>query len=281
MRGRTPKSEIRNPKEIRRPKAEGCDERKARRERQERVPPRCARRSARSTLHARRAPGASLRISAFLRASDFGIRILVLGFTLLIAQLSFSAANPSAPDEIPVLRPPHAEIPPTYWEQHGFLVVAGVVLLVALVSVAIWFLTRPKPPVVIPPEVQARKALEPLGRQTEDGALLSQVSHILRHYVTGAFKLPPDELTTTEFCRAIAGHEQIGPELSVALREFLVECDRRKFSPAAPAPPFGVVAHALKLIEQSQARLKALAQAASQPVGDAKPNPPLPAKHAK
>ena len=47
----------------------------------------------------------------------------------------------------------------------------------------------------------------------EDGALLSQVSQILRHYVVAAFDLPPGELTTAEFCRAIAGHARIGPEL--------------------------------------------------------------------
>ncbi len=136
-----------------------------------------------------------------------------------------------------------------------------------LVGAAVWFLTRPKPPVVVPPEVQARQALEPLRQQPEDGALLSQVSQILRHYVTAAFHLPPGELTTTEFCRAIAGHERVGPELSAALSDFLRQCDQRKFSLPAPAPPLSAVAQALKLIDQAQARLAALAQPAAQPSG--------------
>jgi hypothetical protein len=185
----------------------------------------------------------------------FGFRILALGFSLLAVQPSFAAAtNTPASDEIPALRPPHAELAPTYWEQHGVAVVVCAGLCLVLVGVAVWFLTRPKPPVVVPPEVLARKALEPLGQRTEDGALLSEVSHILHQYVTAAFNLPPEELTTAEFCRAIAGHEQIGPELSTALSEFLQKCDQRKFSPPAPAPPLSVVDQALKLIDQAQAR---------------------------
>jgi hypothetical protein len=202
------------------------------------------------------------RFSAFLRISDFGPRILVAALYLLAAQPSLAAAtNPPTDGEIPALRPPHAELGPTYWEQHGVGIVVCVGLVLALVGVAIWLLARPKPPVVVPPEVLARKALEPLGQRSEDGALLSEVSHILHQYVTAAFNLPPIELTTTEFCRAIAGHEQIGPDLSTALSEFLQKCDQRKFSPPAPAPPLSVVGQALKLIDQAQARQVTLAQA--------------------
>lgn len=251
MKGRTPKSEIRNQKEIRRPKAEGQSG--------------CGARLSQTTAVGTRADRTSspfgFRISAFLRASDFGLRILALGFSLLVAQPSFAAAtNTPTNGEIPALRPPRPEMAPTYWEQHGVVIVVCVVLFLAVVGVAIWFLTRPKPPIVVPPEALARKALEPLAQRPEDGALLSQVSQILRHYVSAAFDLPPIELTTTEFCRAIAGHEQVGPELSAALSEFLVRCDQRKFSPPAPAPPLSVVTHALKLIDQAQARRNALAQ---------------------
>jgi len=231
MRGRNPKSEIRNPKEIRSPKAEG-----------------------QSLCGARFASAFGFRISAFLRISGFGFRILALTLSLLAVPPSFASTNTPTNGEIPALRPPRPEMAPTYWEQHSVGVVVCVGLFLALIGVAIWFLTRPKPPVVVPPEVLARKALEPLAQRPEDGALLSQVSQILRHYVSAAFDLPPIELTTTEFCRAIAGHEQVGPELSAALSEFLHQCDQRKFSPPAPAPPLSVVAHALKLIDQAQAR---------------------------
>jgi hypothetical protein len=163
------------------------------------------------------------------------------------------------------LRPPHAEIPPTFWEQYGLWVILCGVLVLGLVCVAAWFLTRPKPPVIVPPEVQARQALEPLRQQPEDGALLSRLSQILRRYVIAAFDLPPGELTTTEFCRAIAGHDPVGPDLSATLSEFFRQCDQRKFAPPpAPAPPFGAVAQALNLIDQAQARRLALAQSAAQ-----------------
>ena len=241
MRGRNPKPETRRPKEIRRPKSD-CGAR-------------LSSAAAVGTLAGRASNLFGFRISAFLRVSGFGLRILAAALSLLFAQSLFAAdTNPATNSEIPALRPPHAELAPTYWEQHGVAVVVCVVLFLALVGVAIWYLTRPKPPVVIPPEVLARKALEPLGQRAEDGALLSQVSHILHQYVTAAFNLPPEELTTAEFCRAIAGHEQVGADLSAALSEFLQKCDQRKFSPPAPAPPLSVVDQALKLIDQAQAR---------------------------
>ena len=248
MKGRNPKTEIRRKSEARNPKSEGWR--------------RCgARLSPAAAARPRRAiPLFGFRVSAFLRISDLGLRISALRL-LLAAQPAPAAATNSltvAPDAIPPLRPPHAEIPPTFWEQHGLWVVIVGVLLLALIGAAVWFLTRPKPPVVVPHDVQARLALEPLREQPEDGALLSRVSQILRHYVAAAFCLPSGELTTAEFCHAITGHAEIGPDLSAALSEFLHQCDQRKFSPPAPAPQFGAVAQALKLIDQSQARRLAL-----------------------
>ena len=163
---------------------------------------------------------------------------------------------------------------PTLWDQYSLWIILSVVLLLALVCAAVWFLTRPKPPMIVPAEVQARQALEPLRQQPEDGALLSRVSQILRHYVIAAFRLPPGELTTAEFCRAIAGHGLIGPELSAALSDFLRQCDQRKFSPPPPAPPLSAVAQALKLIDQAQACRLAPAQIVSQPTGTPDATPP-------
>jgi len=215
---------------------------------------------------ARLSPAAAAGMSLRREAGAFGIWISFVALALFIPRLAFAPdTNSLDPDAIPPLRPPHAEIPPTFWDQYSLWVVLGGVLLLALVCVAAWFLTRPKPPVIVPPEVQARQALEPLGQQPENGALLSRVSQILRHYVTAAFSLPPGELTTAEFCRAIAGPGPIGPELSAALGDFLRQCDQRKFSPPPPAPPLSAVAQALKLIEQAQARRLALTQPAAQP----------------
>ena len=147
-------------------------------------------------------------------------------------------------------------------------------LFLVLVCVAVWFLLRRKPLALIPPEVEAVQALEPLRQQPEDGVVLSRVSQILRRYVVAAFDLPPGELTTTDFSRAIAGQGQVGPELSAALTEFLRQCDQRKFSPPAPAPPLSAAAQALKLIEQAQARRAALAQPINPP--DGRPSASLP-----
>jgi len=181
-------------------------------------------------------------------------RTLSLCLWLVATQsLLRAATNAAGPDEIPRLRPPHAEIPPTFWEQYSLWVVLLGALVLAMVCVSVWLLLRPRPPEVVPPEVQARQALEPLRPQPEDGALLSRISQVLRHYVTAAFNLPPGELTTTEFCRAMAA-SSMGTELSAALGEFLRQCDQRKFSPPPPAPPLSAVAQALKLVELAEAR---------------------------
>jgi hypothetical protein len=167
-------------------------------------------------------------------------------------------------DKIPPLRPLQPELPPSFWDQHGWLIGLGSAAVLALLAGAIWWLTRPRPPVIISAAVQARQGLEPLRPQPEDGLLLSRISQILRHYIAETFALPSGELNTTEFCRAIAAHPHIGPKLSIALTEFLRRCDERKFAPAPPAPPLDAVAQAFQFIDQAEARRESLAQAAAQ-----------------
>ena len=158
-------------------------------------------------------------------------------------------------NEIPQIRPPHAVLPPTIWEQHGAGISLAGVLLLALVVLAVWRLMRPRPPVVIPPEVLAREALAALPVTASEGERLSQVSRILRHYIQQAFELPRAELNTTEFCRMVAEQANIGPELAGALAGFLRDSDRRKFSPEpAPASNVNAVTQVLALIEQGEAR---------------------------
>ena len=264
MRARNPKSEDRRKSEVRGAKSEG----------QCACGPRLAPAARAAGGMGRAVSSFGFRVSAFLRPSGFGFRPLAFGLWLVAAQPVLAATNAPGLDEIPPLRPPHAEIPPTFWEQHSLSVILLGALLLALVCIAAWFLTRPKPPIIVPPDVQARQALEPLLQQPEDGALLSRVSQILRYYVAAIFDLPPGEPTTAEFCRAITAHAQIGPDLSAALSDFLRLCDRDKFSPPAPVPPLNAVAQALKLIDQSQARLAVLAQAAAQSGQTSIVNPP-------
>ena len=162
-------------------------------------------------------------------------------------------------NEIPQIRPPHAQLTPTFWELHGTMIILAAVLMVILVGVVVWLLTRPKPPVVIPPAVQARTALAALPASLSESDRLSRVSQILRDYVQGAFELPQVELNTTEFCLQVANHPAIGPELAGALAEFLKHSDRRKFSrEPSPASTVNAVTQALKLIEQGEARRASL-----------------------
>lgn len=165
-------------------------------------------------------------------------------------------------DDIPPLRPPHAEIPPTFWEEHTTSVSLLGFAVLALIGFAIWFLTRPKPPVIVPPEVQARGELESLRKVPEDGRVLSKVSQAVRRYFGAAFALPPGELTTAEFCRAIAGNEQFGSEVADTTADFLRRCDERKFAPGAPPQATAAAEYALKLVEQAESRREQLRRAA-------------------
>ena len=175
------------------------------------------------------------------------------------AQLTcaLAATNEGDFDEIPALAPPRGEIPPTFWEQYGLLVtIAGGILLFAAVLI-IWRLTRPRPPVIIAIEVETRETLLNLRDKPESGALLSQISQTLRHYVAGAFSLAPGELTTSEFCQVLEGNGTVGPALSSALALFLRRCDEQKFSPAIK-PPMGAAAQALNLVDLAEARREQL-----------------------
>jgi hypothetical protein len=169
--------------------------------------------------------------------------------------------NSETVEQIPPLRPPHGEIPPGFWERHGQEVVLGALIVVVLLGAGIWFLVRPKPPILVSPEAQARQALESLRGQSETGVLLSKVSQILRHYVTAAFGLPEGELTTTEFCKLVAGESRIGEHVAGPMTEFLRRCDERKFAPQPPRAPMDAVTEAVTLIDSAQARLTSLHEA--------------------
>jgi hypothetical protein len=128
-------------------------------------------------------------------------------------------------------------------------------IFVALMTTLVWYLRRPKPPVVVPPEVVACQALEQLRHQPEDGAVLSRVSQVLRHYVAEVAGLPQGELTTAEFCRALDTEPRLGDYLSAALSDFLRQCDERKFAPGRSKPVLAAVDRALELVEAARARL--------------------------
>jgi hypothetical protein len=147
--------------------------------------------------------------------------------------------------------------------------VGGIVGIVLVAVICILFV--PIQPTLRLPEADARSALAELTHQPETGKLLSEISQIMRRYIVAAFELPAAELTTTEFCTALAANEKIGVELAKPFSNFLRECDERKFSPAVwssaftrPEPPEGgtpdllpptnAAARALELIALAEAR---------------------------
>jgi len=140
------------------------------------------------------------------------------------------------------------------------LIVSGVILL-GLICAGIWFMRRARPQVIVPPEVQVRAALESIAGQPETGAVLSTVSQSLRHYITAAFNLPLEELTTTEFCELISRNESIGLQLATAIAEFLRRGDQRKFAISTDSQPLEAVPQAFKIIEMSEARRAAIRRA--------------------
>jgi hypothetical protein len=214
----------------------------------------------------------------------YGLAVLRVGFiaaVLLYAAVILSAdtnsnvvvdTNSTASEEIPKLRPPLPEIPPTFWERHQNGVLAGAIVLVLAAGLGIWYLTRPKPPVLISPLALAREALEPLRGQPETGAILSKVSQVVRYYFGARFGLPPGELTTTEFSRAVAGVTVLGPDLAASVSQFLRVCDERKFAPQPVQPPIGAVIQAAKLIDQAESQQSA---ATNRSAGASPASPPL------
>ena len=173
----------------------------------------------------------------------------------LSAQTNFEATN-----EPLTLLPPYGELPPTFWEQNATVISFAGIGVVALLAFFLWLAFRPKPKIIVPPEIQAREALHKLSTQPEDGAMLSRVSQIVRHYFSAAFQLSPGELTTTEFCHEISGNEKIGAELSTAAANFLRESDARKFSVTAGSEKMDATNRALNLVEQAEQRRMQLRQ---------------------
>ena len=147
--------------------------------------------------------------------------------------------------------------------RHATPVVAGGLGILIAIAFGLWLVFRPKPEPIIPPEVQARQALEMLRQQPEDGAVLSRVSQAMRNYFIATFQLPTGEFTTTEFRDSLSGHEQIGVDLSTAVTSFLRDCDARKFSTATALAPLQAVDQALNLVAQAEQRLAQLCQTAA------------------
>ena len=173
---------------------------------------------------------------------------------LAVAWLGLIPVVALADGDLPPLQPPHGELPPSFWEHYHWVILAVSLVAMALLVLLILWVRRSRPANVVPPDEIARRALEALRGQPENGELLMKVSGIFRRYVTFACGLPPREMTTTEVCRAVAVRPQFRPDLGDAIANFFRQCDERKFAPTPPAAELGAVAGALALLEQIEQR---------------------------
>lgn len=173
-------------------------------------------------------------------------------FLLFTASTSFAFGQPHT-NPLPALAPPYGELPPTFWERHGPIVLTGVFIIVAVAGLLVWKLFQPAPPPpVLPPERLARQTLAQWLDRPEDGKTLSEISQVLRRYLAAGFAFPSGELTTAEFCAVLAGSKEIGADLAHTISAFLRECDARKFSPANPNTPMNAARRALDLVDWAE-----------------------------
>jgi hypothetical protein len=182
----------------------------------------------------------------------------VCGFLFLSGSIIAGLAQSS--EDAPPLLEPLPEIPPTFWEQHGILVVTASLAFMAVLGILLWWLLQPKPPVPVPIEDLTRQELEALAREPENAQTLSKLSRCLRRYFATVFGLPAGELTTTEFNRAFAAQTTVGSELVAAVGEFLQQADEMKFAPGAGWES-DATQHALELFERGERRRVELQQA--------------------
>jgi hypothetical protein len=196
-----------------------------------------------------------------------------LHLSTAVLPLSAFAQAETNSEQIPPLRPPRGEIPPSFWDEHVYTLVIWSSILLIIIGLALWFMLRNRKRLVVPPAVEARLVLEPLLGKVENGAMLSRVSQTLRHYVSAAFGLVPGELTTTEFCEAISSNAKVGQELSQEISQFLRRCDQRKFAPTqGEASSLDAVSHALKFVEASERRCAEIRNAEQKQENQAAPD---------
>lgn len=195
------------------------------------------------------------RLKCGIRSAECGIYLALIPLT------AFAGEEP-----LPKLLPPRGELVASFWERYGWLTL-GIALVLLVIVAIMWLirLRRVEPPVITAPDVFARRALEALRGRPENGALLVEVSRIVRRYVIIVSSLPPGEMTSTELRVALASRLEVPSELAGAIGDFLRQCDERKFSAAPPPSSIVAVDAALDLVEKfERARREKTVEASSQ-----------------
>lgn len=184
------------------------------------------------------------------------VKTLAVGCLILDAIGGLRAqTNSSGLGAVLKLAPADPEMMPSYWESHEIAIIAYIILSVLFLALFIWLCLQPKPVKPVPPRVVAYAALASLSARLEDGACLSRVSQIIRHYFIAAFEIPAGEPTTAEFCALLADNQKLSPDLKVRVADFLKQCDERKFGTKPDAKPVNAVARALELIDLAEKHL--------------------------
>ncbi|MBS1615170.1 MAG: hypothetical protein JST06_03535 [Bacteroidetes bacterium] len=130
------------------------------------------------------------------------------------------------------------------WRDYIGWILAGAVLLLALIGFIIWRKTRKKPQVIIPPpppEPIHEKALRLLANLETEGLWQRGevkeyyicLTDILRNYVEARFNIPALERTTDELTAAAGKHSELCLQVQ-RLHGILATADMAKFARAQP-----------------------------------------------
>jgi hypothetical protein len=130
--------------------------------------------------------------------------------------------------ELEAIDPPAAATPFPIRE-----VSIGGAILVVLLGVLLW-MRRPRPPVVLPPDQKALRALDLLRKAAPSahppGWLHARISLVIRQYLEERHGLQAPRQTTEELLITVRQSTTLGDETLQILRELLAICDRVKFA---------------------------------------------------
>jgi hypothetical protein len=163
-------------------------------------------------------------------------------YELLTERIPFEIASVVPSDASAELNPPLETLEPLRETRDVVTAITVAIALAALVGWLAWYY------VIVPRRGRARRisayatALARLDALTsrpvpdgeEAGALLVELSDIIRHYLEDRFELRAPELTTEEFLVVAAGSPDLSDEHRSFLRDFLEHADRVKFARFVP-----------------------------------------------
>ncbi|HEX7654692.1 MAG TPA: hypothetical protein VF607_14380 [Verrucomicrobiae bacterium] len=172
-----------------------------------------------------------------------------LSYMLAWCPLALGAAGGS---DLPPLLPPHGEEQLTFWQEHRAAVLLTALVFILVQSWLLWKWLMRLQPKAEPPVNLARAALFKLLNEPEDGALLSEVTRVLRYYFGAVFGLPGESSSTAEFLVGLEREPRLDSALKQRVTALLQACDVRKFAPGPAGPEQEIVERAMALINDAE-----------------------------